>query len=349
MHKRIIGRAILPISIVAVVVLLWGQIYPSSSPFISEKIVECPLGAFQQNPVPGLSIQIQAGAISPYNLSVFFSLLRDVGFAREAFPLRPQVKWASREKTTGEERRSPGKGSPMKLSLSGKVEGIVELNELLALLGKKIPFAGEMDLPMPGLFLPAIRITQGTARVDLERVNDDRGMSFRGRIEISGGAVEVPSVNQRFSAVNGEISLEGNRIRVVSLTAEIGGGLLEVQGDMEQERGRLTSLDLTFQGMSIFIKSRKYSRVPLPCAIANLSFLSPEGRHFEPLGTRSGLPRRSYSGASWASGPSAWSSCWVRKTPHNTTPVGKCHVCRSPFSGSHWRGLPFNTVAICYN
>ncbi|MBI2877749.1 MAG: translocation/assembly module TamB domain-containing protein [Candidatus Tectomicrobia bacterium] len=114
-----------------------------------------------------------------------------------------------------------------------------------------IHIAGEVALPMLDKYLPAIRILQGMARADLEVVNDNRGLNFQGKIGISGGAIEIPQVNQGFSEVNGEISLEDQRIQILSLTARRGRGSLDIRGSLEQEKGRLTFLDLTLQGKGL--------------------------------------------------------------------------------------------------
>jgi hypothetical protein len=112
-------------------------------------------------------------------------------------------------------------GPETRFSVSGGAKILKELD---------LTFEGSVDLSLLKLLYKEIEYGSGDADVALTVTGDWSNPEVSGRLRVSNGEVKVRDIPQRFTALNGTIEFDRERIEAEALTGEVGGGKLSMSG-----------------------------------------------------------------------------------------------------------------------
>ncbi len=112
-------------------------------------------------------------------------------------------------------------GPETRFSLSGGAKIFKKLD---------LAFTGSADLSLLKLLFKEIEYASGDADVALSIRDDWSNPEISGKFRISNGEIKVRDIPQRFTALNGMIEFDRERIAADALTGEVGGGKLSVSG-----------------------------------------------------------------------------------------------------------------------
>jgi translocation and assembly module TamB len=87
-----------------------------------------------------------------------------------------------------------------------------------------------MELPLMRLLVPEVEHAAGNAEMKLTVKKDWANPEVSGELRIQGGEIKIQDIPQKFSALNGTITLTKGRVATESLSGEMGGGTIGVSG-----------------------------------------------------------------------------------------------------------------------
>lgn len=93
-----------------------------------------------------------------------------------------------------------------------------------------LAFEGSADLSLLKLLYKEIEYGSGDAEVALSVTDDWSNPEISGKLRVTNGEVKVRDIPQRFTALNGNIEFDRERIVVDGLSGEVGGGKLTASG-----------------------------------------------------------------------------------------------------------------------
>ncbi len=112
-------------------------------------------------------------------------------------------------------------GPETRFSVSGGANILKELD---------LTVEGSADLSLLKLLYKEIEYGSGDADVALSITDDWSNPEVSGKLRVSNGEVKVRDIPQRFTALNGTIEFDRERIAADALRGEVGGGKLNVSG-----------------------------------------------------------------------------------------------------------------------
>ena len=112
-------------------------------------------------------------------------------------------------------------GPETRFSVSGGAKLLKELD---------LTFEGGADLSLLKLLYKEIEYGSGDADVALSITGAWRNPEVSGKLRVSNGDLKIRDIPQRFSALNGTVEFDRERITADALTGEVGGGKLSMSG-----------------------------------------------------------------------------------------------------------------------
>ena len=112
-------------------------------------------------------------------------------------------------------------GPETRFSVSGGAKILKEVD---------LTFEGSADISLLKLLYKEIEYGSGDADVALSITNDWSNPEVSGKLRISNGEVKIRDIPQRFTALNGTIEFDRERITAEAIRGEVGGGKLSASG-----------------------------------------------------------------------------------------------------------------------
>ena len=119
------------------------------------------------------------------------------------------------------------------LSFAGPGTGITVQGS--ARIGKSVDlaFTGRTNLSLFRVLYAEVEHSDGEAEVKLAVTDDWSNPEVTGELRIKNGEVKVKDVPQKFTALNGTIAFDRERVVAEDLTGEVGGGAVRVTGNAQ--------------------------------------------------------------------------------------------------------------------
>jgi len=121
-------------------------------------------------------------------------------------------------------------GSSTRLSMTGGTR-----------LGKDVDLelTGDANLSLLRILYREVEHADGAASLKLAVVDEWASPEITGELHIRNGQVKIRNVSQKFTALNGTVSFDRNRIITEGVSGEVGGGTITVTGSAQLEGSKL--------------------------------------------------------------------------------------------------------------